>query len=134
MGDQETHSASMEAPQTLYQHYLKEGKLCFQRCADCRRPVFAPRVLCPFCGGIRLEWEESGGRGTVYATTAVAHRNGEPHNVVLVDLDEGFRMMSRVEDAPATDVMVGERVSFVLRFAKSGDEDEPFACFIKAAA
>lgn len=118
------------APRALYRRYLEEGRLCFQRCGDCRQVVFAPRVLCPFCGCVRLEWEESGGRGTVYATTAVYHREGEPHNVVLVDLDEGFRMMSRVEDVPATKVAVGERVRFIARTAGDG---EPFACFVKEA-
>jgi uncharacterized OB-fold protein len=31
--------------------------------------------------------------------------------VALVDLDEGFRMMSRVEGIPAQDVSIGLRVS-----------------------
>ena len=47
----------------------------------------------------------------VYATTVVYRREGDPYNVVLVDLEEGFRMMSRVEGVPAEEVEVGGRVT-----------------------
>jgi uncharacterized OB-fold protein len=40
----------------------------------------------------------SKGRGTVYATTVVHPAEGAPYNVALIDCDEGFRLMSRVED------------------------------------
>jgi len=74
--------------------------------ADARagRAVFHPRV------GAGLEWRASAGLGTVYATT-VLHRRDEPAaNLALVDLDEGFRMMSRVEGFAPEDVAIGMRV------------------------
>ena len=117
-----------EAPVTVYRTYLEEGKLGYQRCGSCSRVVFHPRVICPFCGSADLAWKESSGAGTVYATTAVAHRGGEPHNVAMVDLDEGFRMMSRVEGVPAEEVKVGERVRFE---ARNTDEGEPVAVFVR---
>ncbi len=120
--------ASVEAPAVTYRRYLENGKLGYQRCADCSAAVFYPRVLCPVCGSRALEWRESAGRGTVYATTAVHSRNRDPRNVVLVDLDEGFRMMSRVEDVPAEEVEIGTKVSFEVR---QGDEDEPVAVFVR---
>jgi uncharacterized OB-fold protein len=117
-----------EAPALVYRRHLENGKLGYQRCADCSAAVFYPRVLCPVCGSGALEWRESAGRGTVYATTAVHSRNHDPRNVVLVDLDEGFRMMSRVEDVPAEEVEVGTRVRFEVR---QGEEDEPVAVFVR---
>ena len=120
--------ASVDAPAVTYRRYLERGKLGYQRCADCSAAVFYPRVLCPVCGSGALEWRESAGRGTVYATTAVHSRNRDPRNVVLVDLDEGFRMMSRVEDVPAEEVEIGTKVSFEVR---QGDEDEPVAVFVR---
>ena len=113
------------APAEMYARYLNEGKLAFQRCADCGSAVFYPRVLCPACGGTSLEWSESSGRGTVYATTAVYRRYEAPYNVALIDLDEGFRMMSRVEGMPAEDVEVGMRVSLSVR----SEDDGPVAVF-----
>ena len=60
--------------------------------------MFYPRVLCPFTGSDKLEWRVSKGLGTVYATTVVHPGEGAPYNVALIDCDEGFRLMSRVED------------------------------------
>jgi uncharacterized OB-fold protein len=119
---------SAEAPADTYRRHLENGKLGYQRCADCSAAVFYPRVLCPVCGSGALEWRESAGRGTIYATTAVHSRNHDPRNVVLVDLDEGFRMMSRVEGVPAEEVEVGTRVRFEVR---QGEEDEPVAVFVQ---
>ena len=111
-----------DAPAEIYGRYLKEGKLGFQRCTDCSSAVFYPRVLCPFCGGASLKWSESSGRGTVYATTAVYRRDTEPYNV---DLEEGFRMMSRIEGLSAEEVEIGMKVTFATR---TGD-DGPVAVF-----
>jgi len=119
--------ASVEAPVAAYRRHLENGKLAYQRCADCSAAVFYPRVLCPVCGSGALEWRESAGRGTVYATTAVHSRDRDPRNVAIVDLDEGFRMMSRVESVPAEEVEIGARVSFEVRHR---DEDEPVAVFV----
>jgi uncharacterized protein len=116
-----------EAPALAYRRHLENGKLGYQRCADCSAAVFYPRVLCPVCGSGVLEWRESEGRGTVYATTAVHSRDRNPRNVVLVDLDEGFRMMSRVEGVPVEAVEIGARVRFKVR---QGEEDEPVAVFV----
>jgi uncharacterized OB-fold protein len=56
----------------------------------------------------------------------VYHKDREPHNVSLVDLEEGFRMMARVEGIPAEDVEVGRRVVFEVR----REEDGPVAVFV----
>lgn len=65
--------------------------------------------------------------GTVYATTTIYRRN-ETYNVSLIDLDEGFRMMSRVEDTPQDEVQIGTRVSFEVR--RSGEDQSPVAIFV----
>ncbi len=114
------------APTEMYTRYLGEGKLAFQHCTGCGRAVFYPRVLCPYCGSTSLEWRESSGHGAVYTATAIYRRDREPHNVALVDLDEGFRMMSRVEGIVAEEVEIGMRVSFEAR----EEEGEPVAVFL----
>ena len=119
-------TVSAEAPAAIYQRYLENGKLGYQRCADCLAAIFYPRTLCPNCGSRALDWRESAGWGTVYATTALHSRNRDPRNVVLVDLDEGFRMMSRVEGVPAEEVEIGTRVRFEVR-----QEDGPVAVFVR---
>ncbi|MFI6878870.1 Zn-ribbon domain-containing OB-fold protein [Streptomyces sp. NPDC050400] len=100
----------MSAPSTGYEEGLAVGELRFQHCADCDTAVFYPRVLCPHCGSESLAWRTSSGRGAVYATTVLHKRGTDPYNVALVDVDEGFRMMSRVEGVAPADVAIGSRV------------------------
>lgn len=116
-----------EAPARVYTRHLQSGKLAFQHCNDCGSSVFYPRVLCPVCGGNSLKWQESSGRGTVYATTTIYRRDLDPYNVALVDLEEGFRMMSRVEGVPAEAVEIGMNVRLKVLPAKG--EEEPVAVF-----
>jgi uncharacterized OB-fold protein len=55
--------------------------------------------------------------GVVYATTVVHRRGEDPYNVCLVDLDEGVRVMGRVEGLEPTAVTIGLRVQ-----ARTGDD------------
>ncbi|MDA3624165.1 OB-fold domain-containing protein [Saccharopolyspora oryzae] len=114
----------VEAPESVFREGLAAGELRFQRCRECSAAVFQPRVLCPGCGSDELGWERSSGLGTVYSTTAVRGRDGV-HNVALIDLDEGFRMMSRVEGVDADRVVIGSRVEF----AAVEQDGEPVAVF-----
>lgn len=93
-----------------YQAALDDGRFLIQRCGACKRAVFHPRELCPHCGAAPLVWEAPSGLGTVYAVTTVRRKpeTGGDLNVSLIDLDEGVRLMSRVEGvAPAH---IGQRV------------------------
>lgn len=93
-----------------------------QRCTACSRHVFYPRVLCPHCGATALEWVPASGLGTLYSVTVVSRRpeQGGNYNVVLVDLDEGVRLMSRVDGMAADDVRIGLRVCHDI--VRQGDE------------
>ncbi len=115
-----------EPPAAVYRRHLESGTLGFQRCSGCGAAVFYPRVMCPVCGAADLAWETSSGRGVVYATTAVYRRDTDPYNVALIDLDEGFRIMSRVEGVPAEEVEVGTRVT--LRVDR--EDDDPVPVFV----
>ncbi len=76
------------SPRARFEEGCQRGVLLYQW--DGERAVFPPRVF-------DHEWRESAGAGTVYATTTIRPRGGEPRIVSLIDLDEGFRMMSRTE-------------------------------------
>jgi uncharacterized OB-fold protein len=56
-------------------------------------------------------------RGVVYATTVVHRPGEEPYNVCLVDLDEGVRVMGRVDGLAPQDVTIGLQVQ-----ARTGDD------------
>lgn len=99
------------SPLAIYLDHLGRGELAYQFDSVAGRAVFYPRLVAPETGA-DLEWRVSAGQGTVYATTVVHPQQGNPHNVALIDMDEGFRLMSRVEDVAPTDVKIGMRVRF----------------------
>jgi uncharacterized OB-fold protein len=98
--------------QLHHQNELNQGRFLIQRCAACARSVYFPRETCPHCGGDSLQWQVSAGLGTVHAVTTVKRKPdaGGDLNVSLVQLDEGVRLMSRVEGLPAARVAIGLRV------------------------
>jgi uncharacterized OB-fold protein len=116
-----------ESPLTVYQAGVERGELVYQWSPEANRAVFYPRVICPFTGSNRLEWRVSAGLGTVYATTVTHPREGAPYNVALIDCDEGFRLMSRVEDIAPEAVQIGMRVRF--RVHRPGDGEPPYPAF-----
>ena len=70
-------------------------------CDDCGRSFFTPRFCCPYCRCERWTYEQSTGRGRIYSGTVV-HRGPDeswptPYVLVVVDLDEGWNMLSRLE-------------------------------------
>ncbi|MEM7500300.1 MAG: OB-fold domain-containing protein [Pseudomonadota bacterium] len=109
-------------PEARFRAYLAEGKFMIQRSAGSGEHVFYPRTLAPGTGAQDLEWVEPSGMGTVYATTCTRQRpeKGGDYNISLVDLDEGPRMMTRVEGVAADAVTIGMRVK--ARIAEIGGE------------
>ncbi len=106
-------SSLMEkSPLGVFQAHLAKGKLAYQVCLDDNKPFFYPRAYAPVTGSENIEWRVSKGLGTVYTTTVVHYKGEPPLNVAMIDLDEGFRMMSRVEDIDAIQVKIGMRVKF----------------------
>lgn len=94
-------------PEAQYRAYLAEGRFMLQRGAISGRPFFPPRTHEPVSGGA-TEWFAASGRATVYAVTVVRKRDPEPdYNIVLVDLEEGPRLMSRVDGIDPAAVAIG---------------------------
>jgi len=97
----------------------REGVLGFQRCRDCGACVFIPQPCCTGCLGAGLEWVESSGRGTLYSYTIV-HRPQQPvfevpYTVVVVELEEGWHMLSNLVDCAPDAVEIGMPLEVVFR-------------------
>jgi len=121
--------AEMGAEQ-YYHQLLAEDVFAIQQCTGCEQYVFYPRMLCPHCGHDELRWQVAKGQGTVYSTTVVRRRSdrGGDYNVALIDLDEGVRMMSRVDGVSPEEVAIGMRVQSQIT---EGDEG-PMVVFTPA--
>ena len=105
-------AAAPAGPEKHYHDQLAQGRFQIQRCQACAQAVFYPRMICPHCGSNRLDWITPSGLGTVYSTTVVRRKaeHGGDYNVALVDLEEGVRMMSRVEGIEPAAVAIGMAV------------------------
>ena len=104
------------------------GELRFQRCGDCGAAIFNPAYLCRTCTSKNLRWEVAAGLGTVFSYT-ICHRPMTPkfteiYAPVIVDVDEGYQLLSNVVGCDATDVHVGMRVS--VEFHALGDRTLPY--------
>ncbi|OFZ99799.1 MAG: DNA-binding protein [Betaproteobacteria bacterium RIFCSPLOWO2_02_FULL_62_17] len=112
----------MQGAESSYQEYLAKGEFRIQRCDDCSSHIFYPRFLCPDCGSSNLSWIKPSGAGTVYSTTVMRRRAeaGGDYNVCLVQLNEGPRLMSRIEGVAPTEVRIGMAVT--ARVAQSGED------------
>ena len=97
-----------KGPDQLFQRALAEGEILLPKCDDCRAYPFFPRVLCPHCHGTAISWKQAGGKGRVHTTTVVRRKpeRGGDYNVCVVELDEGVRMMSRVEGIAPGEVVI----------------------------
>ncbi len=97
-------------------------ELLVRRCRSCGAYHFYPRDFCPSCFSFDVGWVKASGRGTIYSFT-VCHRGAPgfeddvPYNLVLVELEEGVRMMSNVIGCANEDLTIGMPVEVVFEDA-----------------
>ena len=79
---------------------LRERRLLIQRCASCGVLRHPPRPMCPECNSLEWDTVAATGRGTVHSFVMPQHPPFPfmeyPYIVVLVDLDEGVRLVSNL--------------------------------------
>jgi len=86
---------------------VAQGRLLARRCTHCHRLQHPPSPMCPHCGS--LEWDECelSGRGTLHSWI-VSHHPSEPDDaariVALIELEEGIRLVSNLQDIEAAAV------------------------------
>ena len=120
-----------ERPLTgLFWAGVDRGELLRPVCGNCGWSFFTPQVVCPFCGGERWGYEPSAGRGTVYSFTVV-HRPPEPafeapYVLAIVDVAEGWHLLTWIVDCPASEVRIGMEVQ--VRFVP-GPDGAPLPAF-----
>ncbi|MGD0855681.1 MAG: Zn-ribbon domain-containing OB-fold protein [Dehalococcoidia bacterium] len=82
----------------------KEKKLLYQKCKDCGQVNFFPKIVCMNCMGRNLEWKESKGKGHIHCFTVtydaapMEFMSSVPFAIGIINLDEGFSMLSNIVD------------------------------------
>ena len=99
--------------------FCKQRELRFQRCTGCRAWRHVPREMCAVCGSMEWEWERASGRGSVFTWTVVgralhpAFQEDTPYAPVVVEMEEGVRLLSQVVDCPPEALEIGMPVEVV---------------------
>jgi len=76
--------------------------LQIQKCRDCGQPRWPSSFLCPFCLSKNTELFAAAGRGKVYSYVVyhVAYdpsfQDDLPYVVALVEMEEGFRLLTNI--------------------------------------
>jgi uncharacterized protein len=109
------------APSLPFWDGCRAGELRFQRCGGCGVASFPPVTHCRRCLSTDQAWETSAGRGTVYSWTTVwrpvTPDFHTPYAVAIVDLAEGFEMLTNIVECEPDDVRVGLAVEVVFHTA-----------------
>ncbi len=96
---------------------VERHELVFEKCKGCGNWIHPPRPMCPRCHSLEKEWAPSTGKGTIYSW--VTYRESPhpgfkaPYSVVLVELEEGMRLVSNMVDIKPEEISIGMPVEVV---------------------
>jgi uncharacterized protein len=97
---------------------VERGELLIQRCSGCGAPRHPPRPMCPCCHTLEWDTVRASGRGTVHSYVVPRQPRPpafpEPYVVVLVDLEEGTRLVSNLVEIEPEAVRIGMPVELVV--------------------
>ena len=115
-----------DADSQAYWQGLKAGQLLLQHCRHCGHVQFYQQALCRSCGSEALEHRAASGRGKVHSFSVVhrapgpAFKQDTPYAVLLVELDEGPRMISSLVGADPMAVQFEMAVELVCETVSDG--------------
>ena len=102
-----------------FYEYCKKHELRFQRCTGCGTWRHVPRDMCAKCGSFNWEWAQSSGKGTLFSWTTVMQpmlpqfADRVPYSPVVIEMDEGVRILSELVDVPNEELRLGLPVEVV---------------------
>ena len=105
-------------------HAVSEHSLTLNQCSSCRRSSLSVRPFCPHCWSEDLTPTPASGRATLYTWTVV-HQNAAPFDalpyvVAMVDLVEGPRLMTAIENCPLDALRSGLELALDFRHDDDG--------------
>lgn len=104
--------------QDFFWEGVQRGELLVQQCDGCGSLRQPPGPMCPECQSLAWHPKVLSGRGSVFSFIVSKHPtrpDGDPRLVVLVDLEEGVRMVSNLVEIDVRDVRLGLPVRAIFR-------------------
>jgi uncharacterized OB-fold protein len=97
----------------------RRHELVVQRCVGCGALRFPARSICSACLSREATWVPVSGHGTIFSF-AIMHQAVHPgfaaetpYAVVVIQLDDGPRLLSNLLDCPTAGVRIGQAVEVV---------------------
>lgn len=107
----------------LYFEGTARGELRIRHCPRCDARFRFAHEWCPVCWSLDIGWKTASGRGTISHFSIVYQPPLEafetPYVLVLVDLEEGVRMMANLVGCQPTEASIGLPVT--VTFEQRGD-------------
>ena len=110
---------TMEGLTREFYIWCRQGELRFQRCKGCAAFRHVPREICAECNSFDWEWVRSSGRGKIFTWTVVeralhpAFTDSTPMAPVVVEMEEGVRLLSEMVDCAPGQLEIGMPVQVV---------------------
>lgn len=105
--------------EAVYFERLKHNELVYHHCDSCDRVLFPLRQVCTGCASENLALKVSNGQGSVHSFTTQYRAphpffaDSVPYTLLLVDLEEGFRVLANLVEAVESDIAIGSPVEAV---------------------
>lgn len=103
---------------------IEAGELRIQKCLDCSTLVHPPAPACPNCAGLDAGYVTASGKGTVFSHVTfhkpLSPAFPKPYSVVVVELEEGTRLVSQMIEMEPDDVHIGLEVELAITRFEDG--------------
>jgi len=110
---------SLTHDQVFWFEGLQQGKLLIQKCSECGTLRHPPGPMCRICRSLAWESIEAAGGGSIHSFVVVHYPQAPgfdyPNQVVLVELDEGVRVVANTVDTTRDQLVIGSRVQLVVQ-------------------
>jgi uncharacterized protein len=120
------HRPTVDTDSESWWQAIQDRRLLINTCAACGRSSVYMRPFCPHCWSDDVASTQASGQATLY-TWSVIHQNAAPFDactpyvVAMVDLVEGPRLMTVIEDCPAENLSAEMELMIAFR-----DDDDGF--------
>jgi len=116
----------IEVEHSLFWESLSKNELRIQKCSNCTALRYPPNPMCSQCQSFDHTWELMSGMGEIFSyvvthqPTHSAFRGRTPLATVVVELNEGPRLVTNILNISPSKIKIGMKVQIV--FQKMNDE------------
>ena len=115
---------SLTHDQQFWFEGLQQGQLLIQKCSSCGALRHPAGPMCRTCQSLLWETITAVGGGAIHSFAVVHYPQipslDYPNQVVLVDLDEGVRIIANTIDTERSQLAIGARVQLAVRACDPG--------------